>query len=58
MIIFFISSTICDPTVKEELADILTNPENHPSKDLLFKMLQDEEFDLALSFSSGGSDVM
>lgn len=54
----FHSSSICNPTIKEELAEALTNPENNPTKDMLFKMLQEEEYDFALSFSSGGSDVM
>lgn len=55
---FYSSKSICDPTLNEELATILTNPENSPLKELLFKMIQDEEYDLALSFTTGGSDVM
>lgn len=44
--------------IKEELAEVLTNPETNPTKDMWFKMLQEEEYDFALSFTSGGSDVV
>lgn len=48
---------MCDPVVKEELADKLLSAETDHQKDMLLWMLQDEEYDLALNFAAGGNDV-
>ncbi|XP_055606268.1 carboxypeptidase D-like [Uranotaenia lowii] len=49
--------SVCDPTVKEELADKLLSAETDKQKDMLLRMLQEEEYDLALNFAAGGNDV-
>uniref|UniRef100_A0A7G3A8P8 Putative carboxypeptidase d n=1 Tax=Lutzomyia longipalpis TaxID=7200 RepID=A0A7G3A8P8_LUTLO len=54
---YYNDPSICDPILKEELADKLLSPETDKKRDMLIKMLQDEKFDLAVTFTSGGSDV-
>ncbi|GAB0099272.1 Carboxypeptidase D [Sergentomyia squamirostris] len=54
---FYNEPTICDPNVKEELADKLLSPETDKKRDMLIKMLQNEKFDLAVTFTTGGSDT-
>lgn len=55
---FFFSDSICDPLLKDELADKILNPESDNQKDMLIKMIQEGDYDLALTFSSGGSDIL
>lgn len=52
------SDSICDPILKEELADKILSPESDNQKDMLIKMIQEGDYDLTLTFSSGGSDVL
>ncbi|KXJ79140.1 hypothetical protein RP20_CCG002230 [Aedes albopictus] len=54
---FRANRSVCDPVVKEELADKLLSAETDHQKDMLLRMLQDEEYDLALNFAAGGNDV-
>ncbi|XP_053693015.1 carboxypeptidase D [Sabethes cyaneus] len=54
---FRANSSLCDPTVKEELGDKLLSAETDHEKDMLLRMFQDEEYDLALNFAAGGNDV-
>ncbi|KAL9698071.1 hypothetical protein quinque_001512 [Culex quinquefasciatus] len=54
---FHANASVCDPTVKEELADKLLSAETDHQKDMLLRMLQEEEYDLALNFAAGGNDV-
>ncbi|XP_055374958.1 carboxypeptidase D isoform X3 [Condylostylus longicornis] len=49
--------SICDPEVENELAASIVSPESQPQRNLLLKMLDNEGFDLILSFSSGGSNI-
>lgn len=55
---FHANRSVCDPVVKEELADKLLSAETDHQKDMLLRMLQDEEYDLALNFAAGGNDVL
>lgn len=55
---FHANASVCDPTVKEELADKLLSAETDHQKDMLLRMLQEEEYDLALNFAAGGNDVL
>lgn len=48
---------ICDPVVKEELADRILSPESDPKKTLLLNMISDERFHLILTFSAGGYEI-
>lgn len=51
---------ICNPKSDgKELANKLVDDSNNDrSKELFYKMLQNEEFDLALMVSTGGSDIL
>lgn len=55
---FRANQSVCDPFVQEELADKLLSAETDHQKDMLLRMLQDEEYDLALNFAAGGNDVL
>ena len=49
---------MCDPILKDDLGDRILSPESEPGRDLLLKMLENESFDMILSFSAGGSDIL
>jgi hypothetical protein len=42
----------------EELADKILSPESDNQKEMLIRMLQEEKFDMALTFTSGGSNIL
>lgn len=52
------NNSVCDPVIKEELADRLLSAETDHQKDMLLRMLQDEQYDLALNFAAGGNEVL
>ncbi|XP_035900560.1 carboxypeptidase D isoform X2 [Anopheles stephensi] len=55
---FRANGSVCNPTLhSDELADKLLNAETDNQKDMFLRMLKDEEYDLALTFSAGGHDV-
>ncbi|XP_058454656.1 carboxypeptidase D [Malaya genurostris] len=54
---FHANTSICDPIVKDELADKLLSAETDHQKDMLLRMFQEEEYDLALNFAAGGNEV-
>ncbi|XP_052867429.1 carboxypeptidase D [Anopheles cruzii] len=52
------NTSICNPSLHtDELADKLLNAETDHQKDMFLRMLKDEEYDLALTFSAGGHDI-
>lgn len=52
------NQSICDPsTHAEEFADRFLSPESDRKKSLFISMLEANQFDLALTFSSGGFDI-
>lgn len=54
---FNINQTICDPIVKEELADRILGAENEHRKDIFLNQIREKQFDLILNFAAGGNDV-
>lgn len=54
---FNVNENVCDPTAREEFADRLLSPETNAKKSIFLKMLESEQFDLALTFSAGGFDI-
>lgn len=51
------NQSICDPSTHEEFADRFLSPENDRKKSLFISMLESNQFDLALTFSSGGFEI-
>ncbi|EDV92196.1 carboxypeptidase D isoform X2 [Drosophila grimshawi] len=51
------NNSICDPMMPDELAERLLSPETETTRDLLLQFLQNERFDLMLTFSAGSSDL-
>lgn len=54
---FLRNETICDPIVREEMADRILSPEADRKKDTFLSMIQDTRFDMILTFSAGGNDI-
>uniref|UniRef100_A0A2M4B9D9 Putative carboxypeptidase d n=1 Tax=Anopheles marajoara TaxID=58244 RepID=A0A2M4B9D9_9DIPT len=53
------NGSLCNPTLHtDELADKLLSAETDHQKDMFLRMLKDEHYDLALTFSAGGHDVL
>lgn len=54
------SASICDPHMQDkELIHSLMDPSStDKSRELFYKMIQNEEYDLALMISTGGSDIL
>lgn len=52
------NQSICDPSTHEEFADRFLSPENDRKKSLFLNMLEANQFDLALTFSAGGFDIL
>ncbi len=50
----FFSKNICDPKLKVELGDKLLDPESDEMRDLFLSLLDKNNFDIALTFSTGG----
>ncbi|KAL5275919.1 CPD family protein [Megaselia abdita] len=51
------NTSFCDPKKSEDLADKILSPEFDRKKDLFMQFMKKEQFDLVLSFSSGGNDM-
>lgn len=51
---------VCNPRLdgKELVDKLVDNSNSEKSKELFYKMIQNEEFDLALMVSTGGSDIL
>lgn len=55
--LFHFSTSFCDPSVPDDLAEKILSPEYDRKKDLFMQFMKNEQFDLVLSFSSGGNDL-
>lgn len=55
-----LSSSICNPQMdgKELIDKLMDSSSTDKSRELFYKMIQSEEFDLALMISTGGSDIL
>lgn len=58
--LFSSSATICNPQMEgKELVDkLMDNSSSDKSRELFYKMIKGEEFDLAMMISTGGSDIL
>lgn len=54
------STTICNPQMEgKELVDkLMDNSSTDKSRELFYKMIAGEEYDLAMMISTGGSDIL
>lgn len=54
------SATICNPQMEgKELVDkLMDNSSTDKSRELFYKMIAGEEYDLAMMISTGGSDIL
>lgn len=53
----FSSNTICDPVIGNELGERILSPESEKRRDLLLTFLENQRFDLMLTFSTGSSEL-
>ncbi|XP_004519199.1 carboxypeptidase D isoform X2 [Ceratitis capitata] len=51
------NNSLCDPEMGNELADRLLSPESEKKRDLLLQFLENERFDLVLTFTAGSSEL-
>ena len=51
------SNSICDPFVSNEMADRLLSPEADKRKELFLQFLDNQKFDLMLTFTAGTSEL-
>ncbi|XP_058980289.1 carboxypeptidase D-like isoform X2 [Musca domestica] len=51
------NNTICDPVIGNELGERILSPESEKRRDLLLTFLENQRFDLMLTFSTGSSEL-
>ncbi|XP_037900268.1 carboxypeptidase D isoform X2 [Glossina fuscipes] len=52
------NKSICDPVIRDELGERLLSPESEKRRDLLLQFLDNERFDLMLTFIAGHSELI
>lgn len=51
------SNSICDPVIGNELGERILSPESEKRRDLLIQFLDEQRFDLMLTFTAGNSEL-
>ncbi|XP_037935345.1 carboxypeptidase D isoform X2 [Teleopsis dalmanni] len=51
------NNTICDPVIPNDLADRILSPESEKKRDLFLRFLENEKFDLMMTFTTGNSEL-